>query len=107
MRWFKLQYPHKIIFAIPNGGKRGIVTASIMKAEGTLKGVPDLFIPEPNIQFHGLFIEMKYGKGKLTIEQTQMLSDLAQRGYEAKVCYSIDDFITIVNNYLNNQISTC
>ena len=29
-------------FAIPNGGKRNIITASKLKAEGVKKGVPDL-----------------------------------------------------------------
>ena len=41
VRYFRYQYPQykKLLFSIPNGGKRGVVTASIMKQEGALAGV--------------------------------------------------------------------
>jgi len=55
--WYRKTYPH-LIYAIPNGGKRNIVTATKMKATGTLPGVPDLHIPALN-----LWIEMKKAQG--------------------------------------------
>lgn len=36
VQWFRVQYPHLVLFAIPNGGRRGKVEASIMKGEGVL-----------------------------------------------------------------------
>ena len=40
------KYPElKLMHAIPNGGKRDIVTAKKIKNEGGLSGVPDIFLP--------------------------------------------------------------
>ena len=100
VRWFRLRYPKKIIFAIPNGGKRGIITATIMKNEGVLAGIPDLFIPEPTHDYHGLFIEMKKPKGIISPAQKEIIKDLKDRNYRVEVCYSFDEFIQIVDNYL-------
>ena len=61
VRWFRLQYPDTVIFAIPNGGQRSAITGALLKKTGTLAGVADLFLmtPTPEHYYHGLFIEMK------------------------------------------------
>jgi hypothetical protein len=48
VQWFRLQYPAHTLFAIPNGGKRNAREAGILKAEGVLPGVADLFLMYPN-----------------------------------------------------------
>lgn len=58
VEWFRLQFPGVMIFAIPNGGARNIVTAKKLKAEGVLPGVADLYILKWR-----LWIEMKRRKG--------------------------------------------
>lgn len=42
--WFRLQYRSLagLLFAVPNGGGRSRVEASIMKAEGVTPGVGDI-----------------------------------------------------------------
>ena len=97
--WFRLQYPNRLIISIPNGGKRNIITAVTMKKEGQLKGCPDLFIPEPNNKYSGLFIEMKHGKNKPSKEQVEIMDKLRQRGYKVELCYSFDSFVEMVNDY--------
>jgi hypothetical protein len=99
--WFRLQYPNKIIFAIPNGGNRNVITATILKREGTLKGCPDLFISEPNKHYPGLFIEMKHGKNKPSKEQIDIMDKLRDRGYQVELCYSFDTFVEMVKKYLD------
>lgn len=100
VRWFRLQYPHHIIFAIPNGGQRNVVVAAKMKAEGVLAGVPDLFIPHPTKIYHGLFIEMKNGKhGRLSESQRQMLELLKRQGFACVVARDFDDFRDKVDRY--------
>ena len=55
VRWFRLQYPKHLIYAIPNGGRRNVAVAAKLKAEGVLPGVPDLHIPVAKGGFHGLY----------------------------------------------------
>jgi len=103
VKWFRLAYAHKIIFAIPNGGKRNIGTAMKLRAEGVLAGTPDLFIPEANNGYHGLFIEMKAGKGTLSDNQKVIIPMLIEKGYQVEVVRSAEEFIEVVNSYLKNK----
>lgn len=40
--WFRLQYPRlaKLLFAVPNGSRRDVVTGAILKWEGVVAGAP-------------------------------------------------------------------
>ena len=69
VKWFRLQFSNVLIFSIPNGGQRSLITAKILKAEGTVSGVADLQIMKAKKGYNGLFIEMKYGKGKQSENQ--------------------------------------
>lgn len=101
VRWFRLTHTGAIIMAIPNGGYRTRTTAGLMKAEGQLAGVPDLFIPEPRGKYHGLWIEMKNGKaGRLEESQKQMHHLLRDRGYRVEVIRDEIAFKDTVNKYL-------
>jgi len=107
VKWFRYAWPNVLIFAIPNGGKRGVITASIMKAEGVVAGVPDLFVAELGSPCHvdtigsgGLFIEMKTPKGTLSQSQKDIHAKLLDSGYKVEVCRSFDEFQETVNNYL-------
>lgn len=102
VRWFRLQYPNHLIFAIPNGGNRNAITGAILKAEGALAGVPDLFVACANFHHFGLFIEMKSDKGKLSEAQIYIRSKLELKGYRVEVCNSVESFQTVVHNYLND-----
>jgi len=99
VKWFRFQYPSKIIAAIPNGGKRNIITAQLLKKEGVLQGVPDLIIPHPNKIHHGLWIEMKWSKNKPSPQQLQVIEQLRSNGYRVEVCYSFDSFRDVVEDY--------
>ena len=77
INWFRSQYPETLIFAIPNGEKRAISVAKRLKAEGVVRGVPDLFIPAWN-----LWVEMKrVSGGRLSTDQKQMISYLENIGH--------------------------
>lgn len=87
-------------FAIPNGfldtkGKR-------IRAwrEGMLSGVPDIFIPFPSKGLHGLFIEFKASKGRVTKAQHDFLVYADSVGYKAIVVHSVKEALEGLKAYL-------
>jgi len=102
IKWFRLQYPHYIysLYAIPNGGKRSIVTAVNMKAEGQLQGVWDLHLCVPKGKYAGLYIEMKVGKNDLTDDQ-KLFRDANKDNHMFVVCRTAEEFINAISSYLN------
>jgi hypothetical protein len=101
VRWCRLEYPHITIFAIPNGGNRNAITGAIMKREGVLAGVADLFLMRPSMGiYHGLFIEMKTDKGKQSSSQKAFQLQCEMAGYAYAVCRSFDEFRKTILDYL-------
>lgn len=109
IKWFSDKYPQygKLLFAIPNGGKRSKVTASILKSEGVKSGVADLFLSMPKLYYgcpahwkHGLYIETKTEHGEQSPEQKKFQKAVEAQGYEYTICRSIDEFIKTINDYL-------
>ena len=90
----------RLLFHIPNGGKRNIREAVKLKRMGTLRGIPDLFLSIARGGFHGLWIEMKTPKGQLSKEQRHMLRDLEAEGYRVVVCRTWLEAQTIILDYL-------
>ncbi len=103
INWFHLQYPKHLIYSVPNGGFRNKVEAKIMRAEGIISGIPDLCIPVPRKGYHGLYIEMKFGKNKLSDNQIQIIAKLEAEGYKCDVCYSLEQFMNSVNTYFKEH----
>jgi len=101
--WTELQkqvYPHvNRFFAVPNGGQRHKAVATKMKAEGVKAGVPDLLLLLPRGGYHGLVIEMKYGKNNITDSQSDWLDFLASQGYYTAICWGCDEAIQATVDY--------
>lgn len=89
-----------LMFAIPNGGARNIITATKLRAEGVLAGVPDMFLPVAAAGHHGLFIEFKTQAGRLSIEQSRLFPLLIDRGYQVSICRSVAEAIETVCQYI-------
>lgn len=102
-QWQHNRFPElKLLFHIPNGGSRNALEAANLKRQGVKAGVPDLFLPVAKGTYHGLFIEMKWGKNTVTDKQDEWLHDLMVQGYKAAVCYGADEAIEIITDYLTN-----
>ncbi|MDR1630308.1 MAG: VRR-NUC domain-containing protein [Oscillospiraceae bacterium] len=99
VQWFRLQFPQLVLFAIPNGGRRGKVEAAIMKGEGVLAGVADLFLMLPTMAHNGLFIEMKTHDGKQSDSQRKFERKARENSYEYKICRTFEDFRDVVLTY--------
>lgn len=82
-----------------------MLTAIKLKQEGATAGVPDLFIPEPSQDKHGLWIEMKIKGGHLQDSQKAMIELLRERGYEVAVCFSFLEFRRAVLSYFGVDVN--
>lgn len=106
VRWFNLQYPYLRgrLFAVPNGGRRDVVTGAKLKAEGVVAGVADLILLVTNKAFGALLIEMKKPGGIQSAAQRQW-QEIVTRGGEYKyvICRSIYDFMREIRDFLNNK----
>ena len=86
VEWFNTNFPDLIIYAIPNGGKRGIREAEKLRLEGVLKGTPDLCILLP--RGVSLYIEMKQEKGTLKKHQKDWIDKAENLQHNCIVAYS-------------------
>jgi len=99
--WQQGKYPELgLIYHIPNGGSRNTLEAVNLKRQGVKAGVPDLCLPVAKNGFHGLYIEMKYGKNKTTQNQEEWLEALKEQGYFTTVCYGAEEAKWIIARYL-------
>ena len=98
LEWSKLPFHHS-----PNEGKRSPQEGNKNKRMGTSKGFPDMFIPVPSQDKHGLFIEFKSKNGALSPEQKEWMQKLNDYGYTAVVARSDVEAINLTNLYLGRQ----
>lgn len=101
--WFDAQYPSlsKLLFAVPNGGKRNKITANKMKHEGVRSGVADLVLSVPTNKHHATYLEAKVvyqdgTKNYQSKDQKEFQKLVESMGYRYEVFYSLEEFIKIV-----------
>ena len=95
----------KLLFAVPNGGKRNLITAIKLKKEGVKAGIPDIVFPLKTEAFNGLAIEFKKPKtGRKTKEQSDYMDLLVKYGWCAVVCTDAEEAIRVVKNYLGTVL---
>ncbi len=110
MQWWALQcrrfgIHEPLLFAIPNGGQRNIITAKRMKDEGVRSGIPDLFLAVPRGNFHGLFIEMKKPRGGVVSDNQKVCMEmLSTNGYCVTVCHGFIEAKTAITAYLDSRL---
>lgn len=104
VRWFKIQFPKYAlrIFHPANGGSRNPIEAANLKKQGVLPGVCDVLITIPRNGYGGLFCELKAGRNGLSEHQEAFIAEHEQ-DYSCHVVRSLEEFQTIVNEYLNNN----
>ena len=95
VKWFRLQYPNLVIFAVPNGGSRNLYEAKNMKESGTLAGVADLVIVGNGGKV--LFVEMKAGKNKQEDSQILFQNKVEKLGHKYIICRSKEQFMKEVD----------
>lgn len=104
MDWVRLEEKQderlKLLFAVPNGGKRNPVTASLLKRAGVRAGVLDIFFPYRTSMFIGLAIEFKSPTGTMADDQKGYADLLTQQGWLVVVRTDTEQAIRTVKRYL-------
>lgn len=96
------RYPDlRWLFHIPNGGSRNSQEAINLKKMGVKRGVSDLCLPYAHGCYHGLYIEMKYGRNIATQEQKEFLLDMSNAGHCVAVCHDAQAAIALIEHYMN------
>lgn len=99
--WNTVRFPElKWLHHCPNGGSRNRNEAVKFKQMGVKAGVSDLCLPYPKGMYCGLYIEMKYGDNRLQDTQKEFLADMAEAGHFVVTCYSAEEAIRIIEEYL-------
>ncbi len=116
VNYFRLKYPKDMIYHVANERKTSKARGAKLKRMGVLAGVSDLHIPKPSELYNGLIVELKYDKWKKgkkvkaswpTPEQLDFLNKMNQYRRAVAVCWNIDDFMELVDKYMNNQPVEC
>lgn len=101
-KYMENRYPElRLLHHCPNGGKRDRVSAAVLKRQGVKPGVPDLHLPVPKGKYASLYIEMKYGEGRLSKEQKSFLAQAAECGNFVVTCYGQEIALKVIQDYLN------
>lgn len=99
--WNHSAYPElELMYHVPNGKKRDIITASRLKAEGVKAGVPDICLPVARSGYHGMYIELKVRNNKASELQESWLKRLSEQGYFTAVCYGWYEAAEVIKRYL-------
>ncbi|MEE0776532.1 MAG: VRR-NUC domain-containing protein [Bacillota bacterium] len=94
----------RYMYHTPNGGHRNEREGAKFKRMGVKPGVPDICLPAPRGQYHGLYIELKYGRNKTTASQVAYLDYLRQQGYGTAICYDWTAAAEIIVKYLKGEM---
>lgn len=99
VQWMNLK---KILYYhIPNGLRRHILEAKKLKKMGVMPGVPDICIPIPAKNYHGLYLELKRtGGGLVSPAQLLWIDRLNNNGFLAMIANGFDEAIRIIEDYL-------
>lgn len=101
MRWVGLNKSIRpFVFAIEHGGSRNVLEASNLRKIGVRAGIPDYFFMHPNSKYHGLWIEFKAGKNKLTKEQEEFFNLAKNVNYKCVVVWNWADAVKEIQEYI-------
>ena len=90
----------EILFSGTMGGVRlSMNQAKRAKAAGYLKGIPDLIFYEPRNGYHGLALELKAKRGKISPIQRERIEEFRIRGWRAEVAFGWDAAMAVLRDY--------
>lgn len=104
--WHANQRPAlRLLYAVPNGGKRNKAVAGQLKAEGVKAGVPDLCLPVARGGYIGCYLEGKVKGGRVRPEQRAWLEALAAEGHFTAVFWDAQEGLDLLLRYERGEIA--
>ena len=99
VNWARKQDFILLCFAVPNGFQSNSRSAIMMKKEGLLPGVPDVFCLLKNGKW--AIIEFKTETGVVGPHQKEVIEKLQEGKQDVKVCRSTREAVLFVKEVLN------
>lgn len=93
VKYIRYLYPKSILFSVPNGGQRSIITAAYLKREGLLHGVSDLIWINEGKTY---FLEIKTDKGTQSVYQKEFQLLVEKQHLRYAILRSTKDFDNFV-----------
>lgn len=94
----------RMLYNVPNEGKRSKANGARLKSEGLRAGVPDINLDVARGEYHGLRIEMKRRRGGcVSPEQAAWLEALREQGYAAIVARGWEEAADAIEKYLRGD----
>lgn len=91
----------RLLYHIPNEGKRTAYTGARLRSEGLRQGVPDICLPVSRGGYSSLYIELKRSRNSKTSDaQREWLEDLKAAGNCAVLCRGAEEAIAALKRYL-------
>lgn len=100
VQWCKQFSWGQFLYHVPNESVGGYGWMIRNRQMGMRKGVPDLVLPIPMRGFHGLYIEMKTEKGRLSAEQKRWADALKTFGYCMEVAHGWEEAKDVLSWYM-------
>ena len=113
--YLKVAYPKVIFLSESSGIRVSQGLSSLLKRTRSNHTHLDLYILEPVGEYHGLILELKAktifkkdgslkadSKGHID-DQFETIEKFRKKGYYATFCWSLDDGIKIIDNYLHGN----
>ena len=98
------KYPElALLYHTANERKCSVYQGVHLKKMGVKSGIPDLHLPVARKGYHGLYMELKSEKGRLSESQKWWLEHLAEQGYLCKVYRDPKEAFDMLIQYLGEE----
>ena len=88
------------IYHVPNEEKSSQWYGRQLVSAGLRSGVPELVLPSPRGQYHGLYIELKVQGRKPTEHQIRRMGYLGRKQYCTMVCNGFNEAQKVIEEYM-------
>ena len=92
-------------WSTPNERKTTKYNGMRLKQMGLMPGAADITIAIPIEPYHGLYIELKYGKNTVTPLQKKFLENRRKMGYCAEAIWGYENARAFITNYLGDFLN--